>query len=43
MILKSPNNVFFFLLKKKSMTDQRLRSDHIKINSEIVGKESTII
>lgn len=34
---------WFFFLKKKFMTDPRLRSDHIKIDSEIVGKESTII
>lgn len=40
---EKPKQWFFFLLKKKSMTDQRLRSDHIKIDSQIVGKESTII
>lgn len=39
---QKPKQCFYFF-EKKSMTDQRLRSDHIKIDSEIVGKESTII
>lgn len=39
---QKPKQCFYFF-EKKSMTDQRLRSDHIKIDSEIVAEESTII